>query len=235
MTYQVSRNGQLYGPYTLEDIQRYISTGNVLLTDLAKSPEMPDWMPVSQILTNSGASIPAPVVPAYAPPASYPFSPIPFPDPPNLHWALVILFGFLTCGIFTVVYDIIQTLWLKKVMPTSKALLYYLIFLGLEVLNFGYSIGRARLLLHGYPGSIAAGSISTSIFSSLLSIAIIVLFFVYRFTMRADLERHFNGPEPVGLRLSGVMTFFFGGWYFQYHFNRINEIKQSMRSRGLAV
>jgi hypothetical protein len=47
--------------------------------------------------------------------------------------------------------------------------------------------------------------------------------------MRESIERHFNGPEPVGLRLSGVMTFFFGGLYFQYHFTRINAMKNAMR------
>lgn len=45
MTYQVSRNGQMYGPYTLEDLQRYVASGNVLLTDMAKSDTMPDWIP----------------------------------------------------------------------------------------------------------------------------------------------------------------------------------------------
>jgi hypothetical protein len=28
------------------------------------------------------------------------------------------------------------------------------------------------------------------------------------------------------------MTFFFGGLYFQYHFSRINQIKQTARYRG---
>ena len=37
MTYQVLRNGQMYGPYTLEDLQRYVASGNVLPTDMAKS------------------------------------------------------------------------------------------------------------------------------------------------------------------------------------------------------
>ena len=54
MTYQVSRNGQMYGPYTLEDLQRYVASGNVLLTDMAKSEEMPDWLPVAQILGTAG-------------------------------------------------------------------------------------------------------------------------------------------------------------------------------------
>ena len=43
--------------------------------------------------------------------------------------------------------------------------------------------------------------------------------------MRSELEEHFNTVEPVGLSLSGVMTFFFGGLYFQYHINDINRRK----------
>jgi hypothetical protein len=33
MHYQISRNGQEYGPYTLEDLQRYLASGNVMPTD----------------------------------------------------------------------------------------------------------------------------------------------------------------------------------------------------------
>ena len=40
MHYQITRNGQNYGPYTLEDLQRYLASGNVLPTDLCKSDEM---------------------------------------------------------------------------------------------------------------------------------------------------------------------------------------------------
>ena len=35
------------------------------------------------------------------------------------------------------------------------------------------------------------------------------------------MEEHFSGPDPMGLTLSGVMTFFLGGIYFQYHINDI--------------
>ena len=31
------------------------------------------------------------------------------------------------------------------------------------------------------------------------------------------------------------MTFFFGGLYFQYHLNRINEMKRLARYRGAAI
>ena len=42
MPYQVSREVQLYGPYTSDDLQRYVSSADVLPTDLAKSEDMPD-------------------------------------------------------------------------------------------------------------------------------------------------------------------------------------------------
>ncbi len=58
-----------------------------------------------------------------------------------------------------------------------------------------------------------------------------ILWLIARFVMRSELLRHFNGPEPIGLRLSGFLTFFFGGLYFQYQFNRINEIKRSLRGQ----
>src|ERR1700761_5137277 len=99
MTYQVSRNGQLYGPYTLEDLQRYVTSGNVLPTDLAKSEEMAEWTPVSQILGTSMPAVASPVAVGYSaqPGAEYSAAPVyaagavPYPDPPNLHWALVLL------------------------------------------------------------------------------------------------------------------------------------------------
>ena len=31
MPYQVSRNGQMYGPYTLEDLQRYVASGKHIM------------------------------------------------------------------------------------------------------------------------------------------------------------------------------------------------------------
>ena len=47
------------------------------------------------------------------------------------------------------------------------------------------------------------------------------------FNMRASLVNYYNSVEPIGLRLSGVMTFFFNILYFQYHFSRIATWKQT--------
>jgi GYF domain 2 len=230
MSYQVSRNGQMYGPYTLEDLRRYVASGNVLPTDMVKSEEMADWVPVSQVLGAPpeaapiySASTPFPGTPVYAAAPVYPpASGEVYPDPPNLHWALVLLFTILTCGVFSMVWDLVQALWVKRVQPYTKVLMYFGIFFVIWLLSLGGSIGRAALMMHGVLPRRHG-------LSALISIALLVMMIVYRFAMRQSLEDHFNGPEPIGLRLSGVMTFFFGGIYFQYHLSRINDMKRALR------
>lgn len=217
MQYQVSRNGQMYGPYTLEDLQRYVTSGHILLTDLAKSEDMPEWLPVSQILG---------VAPAYATPAPYAqASAVAYPDPPNLNWALELVLGFLTCTLFVVAWNLVIASWAKRVHPASNALMYYIIATVLIVLNFGGSYGGVLAAMHHQPHH-------QSILGSFIAIATWVVRLIARFTLRDTLEQHYNGPEPLGLRLSAVMTFFFGGLYFQYKLNRINEMKETLRYRN---
>jgi hypothetical protein len=232
MTYQVSRNGQLYGPYTLEDLQRYVASGNILPTDMAKSEDMPDWLPVAQILGIAGtAGAGAPVAiptPAYAAPSTYPHpSGVAYPDPPNLHWGVELLLGFLTCGFFVVVWNLVIATWAKRIQPTSKALMFYIAATVLIVLNLGSSWTVIISLAHHVQPH-------HSVLGNLISIATWVVRLIARFTLRDTLEQHFNGPEPLGLRLNPVMTFFFGGIYFQYKLNEINEIKQTLRYRNPA-
>jgi hypothetical protein len=226
MTYQVSRNGQMYGPYTLEDLRRYVASGNVLLTDMAKSEDMPYWLPVAQILDPSplGAAGATAVPPqAYAAPSAYPQPPgTAYPDPPNLNWGLELLLGFLTCGIFVMVWNLIIAAWANRIQPASKALMFYIVATVLIVLNLGGNWGFVVAVTHhGHP--------HRSVLGSLISLACWVVRLIARFTLRDTLEQHFNGPEPVGLRLNPVMTFFFGGIYFQYKLNEINQLKQALR------
>ncbi len=227
MVYHVSRNGQNYGPYTLEDLQRYVASGNVLPTDLAKSDEMPEWVPVAQLL---GASMPQTAPAAVAPFAGtvppYPSGVAAYPDPPNLHWALVLVIGIFTCGLFFIVWYLVQAVWMRKVNPRSNALFLYI---GYIVVAFGGGILRTALVI---ASGLHNQYLGLGIPVTLISIVLIELAF---FDMRRSMEQHFNGPEPIGLSLSGVMTFFFGGIYFQYHFTRINELKRQARYRGAAL
>jgi len=56
---------------------------------------------------------------------------------------------------------------------------------------------------------------------SLIYFGGLVMLIMGHFKLKASIEAHFNTSEPVNLRLSGVMTFFFNIIYFQYHFNKI--------------
>ncbi len=85
MNYFISRTGQQYGPYSLEEVQRYLASGNILPADLARSEAMEQWVPVSQIVGNIPAQ-PAPPPPGYAQAPVYPQTqPVLYaqPMPPN--------------------------------------------------------------------------------------------------------------------------------------------------------
>lgn len=246
MHYQVSRNGQTYGPYTLEDLQRYLASGNVLLTDLAKSEEMPEWIPVSQLLAESSAAAPqSPPFPnpgyanpghantgyanpgydpAYAPAGSPALAASAYPDAPNLHWGLVLLFGFLTGTLFMYVWNLIVAAWLKRVQPNATSLFYYIGFAVLTVIQIAVSVPYTLHQVMSPGVHMAYNPVG-----GLLGLIAWIVKLIARFSQRASLEEHFNTAEPVGLRLSPVMTFFFGGVYFQYHLNRINAMKQAAR------
>jgi hypothetical protein len=242
MHYQVSRDGQMYGPYTFEDIKRYLASGNVLPADLAKSEEMTDWIPVSQLIAGQQGAPPATgfAAPVYDPAQTTYMAAAgqaavnpgiaasQYPDAPNLHWGLYLLFSVITCGLFSVVFTLVQAAWLKKVQPNSQGLVFY----GATYVVYVIRWFRNRI--------IAASLISMMNHQSQLPPGFFAgaggLFFLYwallftsRFMMRSSLQEHFNTVEPIGLDLNPLLTFFFGGVYFQAELNRINGMKQAAR------
>ena len=73
MNYYISRGGQQYGPYSLADLQKYVASGNILPTDMARGESMNQWVPVSQILAGAQpqAPVPQPAAPQPAAPQPY--------------------------------------------------------------------------------------------------------------------------------------------------------------------
>lgn len=209
MDYFVSRDGQQYGPYTLADLQRYAASGEISLADLATSEALTEPVPVAQIIGNIAApAVFTTVSPIRATDA--------YPDPPNLHWALVLLFSVLTCGIFVLVWEIVLAAWVKKVDPESKSVFYYV----------GAGLVLAAVFVAGFVHAMNPSSPNST---GLLQLVYYVTVLFARFNLKSALERHFNGPEKMGLYLHGGMTFFFGGLYFQYHMNDIVRRKAADR------
>src|SRR5262245_35814065 len=82
------RQGQRYGPCTLEKLKRLLAAGNVSGDDLIWREGMPKWIPAKTVPELSGAPAPAPAAPAAPPPASPPkgkaapvVAPVPAPAP----------------------------------------------------------------------------------------------------------------------------------------------------------
>ena len=229
MKYYIQRELNEYGPYTLADLQRYIGQGSILMTDLTRSEGMTDWVPVSQVIGN----IPVPVA---AVPAQMPGTPnvyggtvytgapmyggqtvTPFaggPVPPDFHWALVLVISLVTCGLFYCVWLIVEAAYVRKIRQDSKGLL--LVILSLVAFFVGFSFA-----------GVAGARNDGSPLGALLLLSSLVLLFVGLFQMQGDLEDYYNTQEPIHLQLNGVMTFFFGVFYFQHHFSRISEWKRS--------
>ena len=71
MQVHVDRGGERYGPYSLEDVNAYLTNGTLLPTDQAWQDGMPDWVPITQIpgvtMPGGAAAPPAPAAGAACP------------------------------------------------------------------------------------------------------------------------------------------------------------------------
>ena len=214
MEYQIQRGDQKFGPYSLAELQQYVQEGRVLLTDLAQSEGMADWVPVSQILGN--IPIPAPAQVLATPPQDL------VPLPPNMPWVVVLLilivgqFLGLLSVLFITVWSIILANWARRLVSNNSAL----------VLVGMYPAGFIAGVLAIGAGTATRNQGITAL-GFLFILAGLVAYVVGIFKIRAAMEDYYNSKENIALTLSGVMTFFFSIIYLQYHINRIAKWKQT--------
>lgn len=252
MKYYIKRGINEYGPYTLADLQRYVAQGNIVMTDLARSEGMTDWAPVSQILGTIAVPVPPPATPpasagtvysgtpatagtvysgapaaapSYGAASAYGAAPAATagPVPPDFHWALVLVISFF-CSIFQLVWLFIEAGFVKKIRPASNFLVFLIVGLAIAFVSG----------IVGYVGLIAAIAndsrqppVALLLLCGIAYLTGVVLNYVGIFKMRAEIQEYYNTVEPINLRLSGVMTFFFNVLYFQYHFTRIAQWKKT--------
>lgn len=218
MNYFIKRDMSEYGPYSLADLQKYLQSGQVAATDLCRSEGMTDWVPVTQVVGNVSVPTAAPVGQVYSGAPMTTFSQQ--PGPPNMHWGLVLLISFFTCGLFGTVWLLVLASFVKKVDEESKATLWLAIALiGLWVVPIGASVAGAE------------GTTTGSMLSGLGQIAGIVFYLVAIFQMKSSLEHHYLNQFGFARGLSGVMTFFFAPYYFQYHVNETEKMKAQAMGR----
>lgn len=206
MTYRIARGAEVFGPYAAEEVYRLLAAGNIVPTDLAQGEGMPEWRPVSEMF-------PAPHIGAA----------LLFPDPPDLPWWVALILGIVTGGLFFVIWDIVEAAWLRRVSERSAALALYVVVAILYVLRLPQA--WHIVAYNAFNGPLVV----TTPLGEGVGLAGLALAIAARFVFRNELLQHFNGPEPLGLRLNAFWTLLFGGLYFQFHFNRINEQKRMLR------
>lgn len=233
MKYYIQRQLNEYGPYTLADLQRYVAQGSILPSDMTRSEGMTEWTPVSQVIGN----IPIPLAAGTAAGAGgtvyggsgtvydgsttgFGVQAIPMQGsplvPPDFHWALVLLIGVFTCGLFNYAWLIVEAAFVKKLKSESKGLLFIILATAV-LIGGGFINGVITAMNHGERNPLG----------SLITIAGFVLYMVGVFQMKSDLEDYYNSTESINLRLNGVMVFFFNVYYFQHHFSRIAQWKKT--------
>ncbi len=150
------------------------------------------------------------------------------PVPPDLHWALVLLFGFL-CSIFSLVWVFIEAGFVKRIKPDSNHLM--LIITGMVMQIGTVIVCYALLITLAATGKSNEPPVGSLIFLGVLFvvgwIGGLVTHIIGNFKMRAAMVEYYNTVEAINLHLSPVLTFFFPLFYFQHHFSRIATWKRT--------
>lgn len=216
--YHVTRNGTRLGVYPEQETRDYFAQGRIGPNDMVWREGMATWLPAGQVFgpvaapSFPEAPAPAPFVAAAAPTprAAAPL----LPPPPRLHWALVLALTLVTMGIFFIVWMFIQAAWVRKIDPRSNATTLLAVYVILVLI--GQILMEANV----------EGSAGAALGIVLVLAGSVVSIFGF-FSMRRSMLVYFNQTDPAGLKLSGVLTFFFNVLYLQYHMTRIARWKQT--------
>lgn len=219
MSYWLSRDGQQFGPYSLEDLRRMLALGQAGPRDWAWKEGMPQWVPLLSV--TSGAKPGTAFGPSVTSGQHASFQEAYVPNfnliPPDIHWIWILVLALPTLGIFPFIWFLNMTAFGRKLDPDETPM--YLAIAGFASIH----VGNFLKIAHSYDGPRHANPGLAGLF--VLEGAI--CYMVAKFRMRQTLLAHYNSVEPIGLYLSGAMTFFFGTLYLQHHFSRIAQWKRT--------
>jgi hypothetical protein len=212
--YLVRRGEQEFGPYTLAELQQYVQSGNVLLDDLTKNEAMTDWGKVSSVL----GTVPLPSFAGRTEAIVEEIPPQTVELPWNLHWVVLLILVAITRQLFNFIWVFVLANWARKLTGNNKPLVLVAMY-------------PAAFLAAAFAGGLSvvlgAGQAAVQGIAGVLVLAGVVAYLMGIFSIRSAMEEYYNSTENIGLVLSGVLTFFFGSIYLQYHVNRLARWKKS--------
>ena len=141
-----------------------------------------------------------------------------YPAPPDVHWAMLLAAWVVFAILFIIctpkddwqffsnltvdVWALFICLWIHKLDKTSMSIYWCGAFVAVQ-------------LASSMPSGQQTPSLGGDVVSTAAELLCLVLWIVTIYVVRAELLKHYNEQEPVGLRLNGIMTFFFSFLYFQ--------------------
>ena len=137
-----------------------------------------------------------------------------------MHWFVVLIISAFTYGLGYFVWGFRQAFFVKRLDPASKSVKYLTLSCGAMVLQVALYFAMMN-------GLFSDSAFVMMAMVTVTNVVIVIFVLVSVFGMRRALLNYYNSVEPIGLRLSGVMTFFFSILYFQYHFSRIVAWKKT--------
>jgi Domain of unknown function (DUF4328)/GYF domain 2 len=116
MNITIARGGEQYGPYTLDEVQGYLTSGHLAYSDLYWTDGMSEWRPLSEYFQVE-APVAAPIAAAVSPRVTY------TKDPTSLtRFVIIMLWVSLGFEIITLLGDIAQMGLLNRPFTNEEAL-----------------------------------------------------------------------------------------------------------------
>ena len=214
MSYYVARGGQQYGPYSEETVRSYLGGGSLYVSDNIREESSPVWTTIGQLFQVPVAT------PPMMQPQAFPMQAYAVPQrgvivPPNLHWFVVLILSIT--WIFVFIWAMVQASFARKIDPSSNALWALILWTAASIALLVFDI---QLVL----GNVAQSNAPLAL---VCAVGVLICYLAGVFSIRRSMLNYYNTIEPIQLNLSGVMTFFFGIYYLQYHMSRIARWKKT--------
>ena len=203
------------GIYTEDNVRAYLATGSLSLSDEIRAETSTKWTTIGQLFEVPQATADSTRPPQNAASPAPSLVPAAGPIPPDLHW-IVLLLLYIT-WVFPFIWSCVQAAFARKIDRDNNAMFGFVIsFLfataGLGTVIFD-AVGRAQAF--------------DRLFIDLMRLGSAIAYLLGAFSVRRSMEAYYTTVEPIALRLSGAMTFFFGILYLQYHMSRIARWKMT--------
>jgi hypothetical protein len=147
----------------------------------------------------------------------------PAPQPPAMHWAIVLLLTIVTFTLFGFFWALRQALFVKKIDPTNPKA---------KVPIIQITASFVLALACGFIG-MAAAMDSSGALAGLGSLVNLLHLFEWAFFAGASVLVRNALVERYGVKMNLVMTMIFSIFYVQHHMTQIAKLQLPLQTPGI--